>query len=220
MSRNILEAIVAAKFLATESQVEQLAGLVAVGQRAGGTYLGVLVAHVQEAFSDRGRKPSVDATLAVLDSTHEHLYAHVLKGIGNEEMPAPERNRRATFARTAASDLRYFVQKGGDVRKLDPAEVSKAQLRKIGRAVPTGTRAERSFVRSFDALVRATRRIARTQPDEAVERARQAIADLEALVEELEAGEQPAPRRRKRAESPRVTRARLHRTPAAPPANH
>lgn len=226
MPRTILEAIVAANYVATDAQVEQLAGLVVTGQRAGGTYLGVLVAHVQQAFSGRGRKPSNEAALAVVDSTHEHLYAHVLKGVGDETMPQPERNRRSTFARTAASDLRYFVQKGGDVRKLDPAAISKAQLRKVGRSVPTGTRAERSFSKSFEVLVRSAQRIARTQPDEAVERARQAIADLEALVEQIEAGEAEQGRKatrkqatRKQAE-PRITRARLQRTPANAPAAH
>lgn len=235
MSKSILEALAASNFLATDSQVESLASLAADGQRAGGTYLSVLVAHVKGVLSEAKRKPGPSAQLSAIDAQQERLYPHVLKGVAPEGVEQDERNRLAIFARTAASDLRHYVKAGGDIRKLEPAEVRKHVLRSEGKEVPTGTRAERAFSRAQTALVSTAQRIAKTDPEEALSRLRAAMGRIEEAIDQIEHAEKPAKGKRTRkakaatkAAPPmrhrapvggaRVTGARLVKTPASPPA--
>lgn len=158
---NTLEAIAKAEFVATDAQVEQLAGIAAEGRQAGGTYLNVLVAHVRAALPGK-RKSSPAAQRAAVDEIHKRLYEHVMRGVGPGDLPQAERNRRATFARTAASTLRHYAKRN-DLRALVPGEVTKAKLR--GRVrVPAGTRTERVMTRTADAFVRMVRRVAKADP--------------------------------------------------------
>lgn len=184
MSKSILEAIVAAGFVADNHQVEQLAAMVATGAQANGTYLSVLVAHVQQALHV-SRKTTKAGVLAVVNEVHNNLYLSVLKGVGDESLSLSERNRRATFARTSASDLRRFISRGGDVRREEPADVTKAKLRNFGRRVPTGTRVQRSLQRSMDAVLRAAQRLARKSPDEARKRLEVLRAKIEDTIGKL-----------------------------------
>jgi hypothetical protein len=214
MSRNILEAIVAAKFVATDAQVEQLAGIVATGQQANGTYLGVLVAHCQAELPKR-KRATKRVQSAVIDAVHERLYVHVMKGVGDEALEMPERNRRATFARTAASTLRYFVTKGGSIRELDPADITKAKLRgEVAPSVPAGTRAERAVQKSGDSFMRAVERLAKKLPDSARVRVEAMQEQLEALLDRIgkEAHKAERPKAHaKRQPSARIVSARLQR---------
>lgn len=190
---NIIQTIEKANYAATEAQVETLAHAVVLGKRGESTYLRVLVAHCQgEAGPASRRRLPSDAAEAIVDKVHARLYVAVQKGVqsnglGGDEVPQAEVNRRATFARTSASELRGFIARGGDIRTLKVGELTRNQLRKFGVSVPTGTRAERSFAKSADALERAARRIARGNPDHAAERIEEAIAKLQAVLDELEA---------------------------------
>lgn len=176
MNRSLIEAIAAAKHVATDAQVEQLAALVATGTQAGGTYLGVLVAHVQQSVQ-RKRLTRIRAGVAI-NVVHTKLYALVLKGVGDETIDQPERNRRGTFARSAAATLRYYVAQGGDLRALDAAAVTKAHLRGEVATVPVGTRTERSLQKASSVFVRNVRRMAKRDPDAA-------RAQVEAMQEQL-----------------------------------
>lgn len=182
---NTIEQIIKAKFRATDAQVQSLAGVVSDGATATGIYLGVVVAHTQDAL---GRKKRITPRVAeaTIDEVHKRLYPCVLAGVGPEGTATEERNRRATFARTAVSDLRYFVKAGGDVRTLDPAEVKKSKLRAEGRTVPTGTRSERGIAASLARFERIVQRIAKTSPDDARHQIEEAQAKLEAMLEALE----------------------------------
>lgn len=189
---NIIQTIAKANYAATGAQVETLAHAVVIGKQGESTYLRVLVAHCQAEAGTGRRKLPNDAAEAIVDKVHGKLYPHVQKGVQANglggELEAKEVNRRSTFARTSASELRGFIAKGGDIRTLEVDTLTRAQLRKFGVTVPTGTRAERSFSKSADALERAARRIARGDPDAALERIDEAIAKLQAVRDELEAG--------------------------------
>lgn len=205
---NTIEQIVKAKFLATEAQVQSLASVVAQGATATGVYLGVVVAHTQDMLTSRKRvTPRV--TEQVIDEVHKRLYPCALAGVGPADLATDERNRLATFARTAVSDLRFFARGGGDVRALDPATVKKSALRPS--TVPAGTRTERGIAASLGRFERIVQRLAKTSPDDARRQIEDAQAKLEALLEALDKPAKGA-HRRPRKQAVRVVSARLSRT--------
>jgi len=190
---NIIQAIAKANYAATEAQVETLAHAVVLGRFGESTYLRVLTAHCQAEAGGGRRKLPPDAAEAIIDKVHARLYPAVQKGVqsnglGADELPQSEVNRRATFARTSASELRKYVNKGGDLRTLKVGELTRAQLRKFGVVVPTGTRAERSYANSADALERAAKRIASNDTHAAITKLNETIGKLQALVDEIEGG--------------------------------
>lgn len=190
--KTIIEIIAAHNFVATAEQVERLAGAVVAGAQADGTYLQVILAHMQAKLGKprRGRRSAADGENAevVLDAIHATLYPSVCKGVGPEDLAMPERNRRATFARSAASTVRFFIQHGGDVRTVDVTTVTKGGLRKAVQpeeaAAPEGeTRAEKGFRKASQALVRSAQRLlARGDPEKAREQIEQALEVLEGLL--------------------------------------
>lgn len=191
---NIVQTIEKAGYEATETQVETLAHAVALGRRCESTYLRVLVAHCQADIGGGRRKVSAETQEACIDKVHTRLYPHVQKGVvsngmGSDAMPQAEVNRRSTFARSSASELRSFVQRGGDLRTLKVGELTRQQLRKFGRRVPTGTRAERAIANGFETIVNAAKRIAKNDPASARAKLDALIADLQALADEVESGE-------------------------------
>lgn len=192
---SIIEAIIAANFMADAAQVERLAGQVVEGQSADGTYFKVLLAHIQAKVGKPTRRmrrsgAEVEAMEHVLEGIHADLYAAVLKGVGPDDLPMDERNRRATFARTAASTVRYFIRGGGDIRAVDVATATKGGLRKAVQpetpAPADETRVEKGFRLATDAVVKAAQRLlARGDPDVARERIEAAMDALEAVLAEL-----------------------------------
>lgn len=189
---NIIQSIEKANYAATDAQVEGLAHAVVLGRRGESTYLRVLAHYCQGELGRGRRKVPADAQEAVIDKVHNRLYPHVQKGVqsngnGGAEVSQAEVNRRSNFARSSASELRGYVARGGDLRELDVPNLTRNFLRKFGKAVPTGTRAERSLSKSVDAAERAARRVARGDPDAAYEAIEAAIAKLQAVLEELEA---------------------------------
>lgn len=204
-STNIIDAITSAHFIADAAMVERLAATVVEGASADATYLRVLLAHMQARLGRpvRRRTASADMEAAghVLETVHGELYPAVLRGVGPEDLPITERNRRATFARSAASTVRYYVREGGDIRQLDVATVTKAGLRKLvqsqqeGEAAPTDeTRPQKSFRKATDVLVKAAQYLlARGDPEDAQQRIEAAIQTLEELLDKwlAPAHEQP-----------------------------
>lgn len=195
IGNGLIAAIIKAHFAATPEQVEQLAHNVVEGQHAAGTYLQVVLAHMQAKLGRprRGKQPPQEP---VLDAVHEMLYPAVLKGVGPDDLSQVERFRRATFARSAASTVRYFVRNGGDVRGLDVAKVTKNGLRKsVQPETPPPeeeTRAERSLRKAVDAIARSAQRLARSDPGAARERIEAAMDELDKLLESIPAEPQAA----------------------------
>lgn len=189
-------------YLMTEAQIETLAadhtaGLVAI-DGLDGTYLRALVTGAQSRLgTKRGRVPSSATQLEAVEAIAVPFYAAVLRGVMTRDIalePAMEaaevtrrtreRNRRATFARTAKSTLVTWVKAGGDVRGLDVAKVTKGEL----RAAIQATNAERGLTvanrleRAQGAILAA---VAREGPDEAREHLERVIAALQAALAEI-----------------------------------
>lgn len=109
-------------------------------------YLRILVARAQVAARGK-RPPTVTQVRKAVDAVHERMYAVVLKAITTPEL-APddklpaierarrslERNRRSNFARTAKYTLDSWIDAGGKLMSLRPADVSRESL----RAAPAG----------------------------------------------------------------------------------
>lgn len=192
----IINVIARVNYAATGDQVEQLAHVVATGIDGGTAYLRVVLAHMQGRLGRGRRRVATMPQEPVLDAIHEELYPHVLKGVGPEDMDSDERNRKANFARTMASTVRFFIQHGGDVRTLDIATVTKNGLRKsvqpdAAAPMPEGaSRAERGFIRAAEDLRKAVIRLARGDPEGARRHVEQLMDEYEQLLEEL--GKEPA----------------------------
>lgn len=190
---NIIQAIAKAHYAANETQVEQLAHAVALGTIGTECYLRVMVTHCQSnAGPRRGRRPKLDAEAqeAIIDKVHGQLYPAVQRGVianslGGGEVTQAEVNRRGTFARSTASDLRAFVARGGDIRTIEVPTVTRSWVRKFGKpaaAVPVGTRAERSFVRMTEAALKAAARIAKNNVAAARAHIESALNSFEELL--------------------------------------
>ncbi len=191
---SVVDRIEASKFAADEAQVEQLAAEASTGERAGGTYLRVLVAKAQHLL--RLKKGGKRRARAAVDAAHAMFYPAVMRGVGGEALPKKEAYRRAAFARSAASELRGFIKGGGSLVKLLPAEVSKAQLRKaVTPTQPAGDRQQRICANAQAQLVRALQRM---EPARARDQLEATIAELQSALEQFE---------------PRIVRSRVRRVP-------
>ena len=81
----------------------------------------------------------------------------------------------ATFARSMASTVRFFIRNGGDVRGLDIPTITKNGLRAMVQPenpIVGGTRAERAFLRNAEGVTKAVAAMARGDPEAARERLR------------------------------------------------
>lgn len=154
MSLNIEEQIQASSYLCSEAEIEQLAQLrfthADAAKRQDGTYLRILLATMQQKFGKpllKGRKrkelgdPERKDHVKYLGKLHAAFYVAVLRGVSKdvedvEGLTVEEsrrrmriRNSRATFARSAASTIRSYIEAGGDIRSLDVEKVTKGWLR-------------------------------------------------------------------------------------------
>jgi hypothetical protein len=93
------------------------------------TYLGVLVRRSQKAVN------SSKDYMEAIDKAHKGMYAVAKKAEITPEIEdltkkenRTERDRRTVFARTAATTLRKWVEAGGDLLALIPADVRKTAL--------------------------------------------------------------------------------------------
>lgn len=175
-------------YKATEAQVEELARNHQIGSAQAGqanvTYLRIILAATQAVLGRRGRKPSDEKQREVLQMTHEQYYPAVLRGVGGEGVEA---QRRGTFARTAKSTLASYVQRGGDLRKLDLQEATKNGITRLLKPAEPEDKTERTLQRASGTIARAIRRQARGDPE-------QAQKLLESVVEALREQVEPAAR--------------------------
>jgi hypothetical protein len=188
----------------TEQQIESMtadrtAGLSTI-EGYDQTYLRVLVNGAQAKLgAKRGKRQGTESQLEALENVAGPFYAAVLRGVTSPDVapdgitdPAEitrrtrERNRRATFARTAKSTIVTWVNEGGDIRAIDVTTVTKTELR---TAINTARseRGETSARRIETAQAAILAAAAREEPDKARELLVGAIAALQAALEETPA---------------------------------
>lgn len=203
---DIQNTIKRAHYVATEAQVETLAAShwnVAIQlEGSNSTYLRVVLVGAQaELGSKRGRQPKSQAQLAVLEKVHERFYAAVLRGVTTDDIAkedglepaessrrALERNRRSTFARSSKTALANYARAGGDLRGLEPEEVTKASLRAAMAPPPPTDRTARQLANAQGAILRAVTRRARGDPDGARGMLEAVVTKLQAALEAMEDG--------------------------------
>lgn len=142
--QSLIDQLTAARFVATESQIQLLASRYTNGLQTQdwvrGSYLKVLIAGTQKAAVEAGAK-APELLLENLNKTHDAYYAIVLRGVAtldvmdHEELDSEERtmrslerNRRSNFARTAKAVLTAYIKAGGDLFRLDVMNTTKTEL--------------------------------------------------------------------------------------------
>lgn len=200
---NILDKIESSHYVANEAQVEGLAleaykiGLQST--RIDGTYLRVLIAGCQAKLGPvrRGRSPSAESQLAVIEETHGRFYAAVLRGVTTPDIAADptqagpesqrralERNRRSGFARSAKSTLAAYARAGGDVRILVVDEVTKGSLRAATAPATLGSTDRVSTAQR--SLLAALGRQAKVDPGGTRETIEQVMEELQKVLDSLD----------------------------------
>jgi len=203
---DIQQTIKRAHYVATEAQVETLAAAhwnVAIQlEGSNSTYLRVVLVGAQaELGKKRGRQPSAQSQLAVLEKVHERFYAAVLRGVTTPDIAkeegleatessrrALERNRRSTFARSSKTALANYAKAGGDLRGLVPDEVTKASLRAAIEPPPPEDRTARQLAAAQGSILRAVARRARGDPDGARGMLEAVVTKLQAALEAMDQG--------------------------------
>ena len=184
---DLIRSIVAAKFAATPTQIENLARNVVDGVASAGTYLQTLIAATQTEISKPSdiRRPKAQRTqLAAFERAYAPSLEAVQRGVvaRGEELSGKEMSSRCGFARTSGSALRKYIEGGGDVRVLEPGKVSRRMLRPEGQAAPAGTsKAEGAVLTAVARVERVADRAARVVGASAARKL------LEAAIEKLSA---------------------------------
>lgn len=202
----ITDKIAEAHYVATEQQVESMAreryNANAVIHTTGETYLRVVVAACQARLGKRPRgRPTADKTgqTSVLELAHQRFYPAILRGVTtpdvepDESQPHEEqqrrmlaRNSRSNYARTSKSELLRYIERGGDLRALDVETVTKRTLRATTAAPESTDKRERQVNRAQGSLLRALRRQAKTDPDQARLACSAALAALQEVLDAIE----------------------------------
>jgi hypothetical protein len=189
---SIINAIASGNYHATPKQVEELARSVQLGAQGPGTYLRILLGACQETLPNlvkptRGRAapvPDLVQQLSAIDKCHAEFYPAVLRGVADQDSDEEENQRRANFARTAASTLRVFVKRGYDLRTEDVATVTKSGLRaKASPPLAPEDRLAQSWVKTHKRIARASRDLVESNPDFAAEAIETLIEELQQLLE-------------------------------------
>lgn len=191
------------EYTMTEKQIEGLAAERALGlatsDRIDGTYLRVLVTGAQAALVPKvSRKAEHAAQLQAVETIGAAYYAAVLRGVmtsdieisaGLEAQEARlrkiERNRRATFARSAKSTLLSWVRAGGDLRMLEASAVTKGEMRAAINAARGDAASPGERIAKAQAAILSL--AAREGPDEARAYLGSAIEALQAALDEIPA---------------------------------
>lgn len=184
---NVVTDIASAKYLATPEQVQRLARThwdasetVKHGSR---TYLAIMVALTQRRMK---RNRSKEDVIAVFENLAASMYQDVIAGVSEPGMERNEVNRRATFARTAASTLRSYLNANHSIAELDAETVSKSALRKVLAPPEPAGRAARVMSRSVNSIRSVVARLAKTDRGRAMRELLQLINTLNEQLTDLE----------------------------------
>lgn len=183
---DIIKKLETSQYASTPAQIQQLTAEVGRGVTASLTYFRCLLVEARVMLG-RGRSTNAKQ-IAAINKAHAKFYPAVLRGIGNDSMEPGEKHRRATFARSAASDIRGGVRAGRDIRAVDVATVTRKDMRPPS-GVKRGNRFDRALERGTSTIIAAVTREVKRDQDLAVKQLR---AVVEALGEELQRIEKAA----------------------------
>lgn len=203
-ARHTVATIIAHHYIATAAQVEQLANerhtSSTLAVKSDETYLRILLAAAQAKLgkSKPRRKPTTDTQLGVLGQVSAPLYEAVLRGITTDDVAHSDnlepdeskrrslvRNSRSGFARSSKSTLKTFITKGGNLRSLDVATVTKRAIRAVFKPAEPVDRVERQVARAQGALLRALARQAKGKPGAAQDAAGRAVDAIQLSLEQM-----------------------------------
>lgn len=165
-----------------------------------GNFLKILVAHSKRALGKWNvKRATAEKALEAVEEAYGHLYAVVLEAITTPDLlPDPdisqedrskrayERNRRSTFARSAKSTLVAWINAGGRLATLNPADVTKEELRRLyaGEGAGEGARTlEGRIAATATRLEAFVKELADEDIEEAREKVEELIGRLQALIE-------------------------------------
>jgi hypothetical protein len=206
---DIFKQIERANYLADTDTVGQLAAFYLGAQqtvsKTHGCYFRILLARTQKAICgkptlrardkvDKLTPEDTEAHIAAFEAQHKELYDVVLQAVLSPEVEARanlttdeanrralERNRRSNFARSAASTLRKFIRKGGNVLRLNVTQATKGAVAAMtpaddkGDSIGLEARAGRAVTRAAQRIVTQVQAIAEEDKNAAVEVLRKAL---------------------------------------------
>lgn len=199
-------------YLATPEAIEQMArdqyAAAESQNRIATTYFRVLIATTQAQLLGKpvlrvrvsGAGLDTMAQLKVFEEVNEGLYHAVLRGITTPDLEhqdnlsaaeksrrAKERNRRSTFARSAASTLRKYIKTGGDLRRLSIVSVTKNGLTASlpASGAPAEGQAQRRARRAATTLLTVVEGLAADDRGQATQLIQEAMDSLAATAARL-----------------------------------
>lgn len=188
-------------YIASDATLKTLAQNYVSGSDAAdevrGVYLKVLVAHsLREAQNLSNKRITQADAQGAVAAAHALLYAIILDAVTTPDVAADdgvdkderrrrskERNRRTTFARTAKSTLLGFVKAGGRLATLEPATVTKEQLRTFAQQARQGPKAVVDQIKAARSrLEKLLATLKETDPEAAQEEVDTTGTTLQAIV--------------------------------------
>lgn len=214
---SIFTTIEKANYLATAEDVATLATSNLEAQqmigRVHGCYFRILLARTQHAIcgkptlrarekAEKMTPEDTEAHLKAFETQHAELYAAVLNAVRSADTEsrknletdeqnrrALERNRRTNFARSAASVLRTYIKRGGNVLRLAVPHATKSAVAAMTPpaedAEPAEGRSERTVTRAAARIVAAVQSMAAEDKEGAVDVLRKALGLIAGTMQSL-----------------------------------
>lgn len=202
--QTLIDQLTAARFVASESQIQLLASRYTNGLQTQdwvrGSYLKVLIAGTQKAAVEAGAK-TPDLLLESLNKIHEAYYAIVLRGIATPDVAdaegldpeerttrSLERNRRSNFARTAKAVLAAYIKAGGDLMRLDVTTTTKTELQAFAtsmRGANDDMSAQHKAQLAADRVEQLVRELADEDQKQAIRTVQELMARMSAILTEF-----------------------------------
>lgn len=199
-------------FIANEAVLKTLAKDYVTGADAvsevNGTFLKILVAHSQREAATLAHKRITQAdALGAVAAAHGTMYAIIKDAVttpdiaaddsldkGERTRRAKERNRRTGFARSAKSTLLGFIRAGGRLVGLEPATVTKEQLRSFAQAARQGPK---GIADQIEAAKSRLAKLVDLQKQEDPEAAQSSVQDVSMTLQSVVTPPKPITGRRR-----------------------
>ncbi len=188
---SIIEKIVSSNYIVTIDMVEELTRqhLLATKKREnlGSTYFSTLIATTQREIDGKEEATGLDE----LKTIHKAFYGGVIRAIAATGIKGADAQKRAGFARSAASTIKTFIESGGDIRKVEAGKISKEQMRamvaefKKKESAPNDTEPGEFVKSAIQSVVDRIRLVAKSDLIEARRELQDAIEQLAKELDEI-----------------------------------